>query len=38
MDRGAQQYLAGSRTPAELGGDVGGIAHQSQRLMLSGPE
>ena len=38
MHCGAQQYLAGTRAPAQLGSDVGGIAHQSQRLMLSRPE
>ncbi len=38
MALGAQQYLAGTRTPAQLGSDVGGIAHQRQRLMLSRPE
>ena len=38
MALGAQQYLAGTRTPAQLSSDVGGIAHQSQRLMLSRPE
>ncbi len=36
--RGGKQHFTGPSTSAQLGGDMGGIAHQGERRMLGRAE